>query len=59
MRGLTNRREQRQVQVGVTSFCKKDIKEEDKEIWGVVISGLNILFVFAVEQGRVWIFNLE
>jgi hypothetical protein len=30
-------------------LCQKDFKEEDKEIWGVVISGLNILFVFAVE----------
>ena len=47
-----------------SQLCQKDIKEGDKEIQGVEISGqdptqVSLSFVFVVEQGIIWTFNLE
>jgi hypothetical protein len=54
MRGISDIKEQRQLHYEPAGH--KDIKEGDKEIWGVVIVGqdptqLNILFMFT-KAGR-------
>ena len=45
----------------MSQLCQKDIKEGNKEIQEKAISGqesTSLLFVFVVEQGKVWTFNL-
>jgi hypothetical protein len=54
VRGFTDLKKQRQLHYKPT--CPKDIKERDKEIWGVVITGqdliqLSLLFVLT-KAGR-------